>query len=396
MKFIKDMLINILSQGLFIAVQQLFLFPNFEQSLGQGEFGRFLIIYGYFNVLVITLNASFTNLYQKKFNTFDQELENKSALYTYYKKLLLYITLVSVMFSISIWVFHIDEIEYVLIYLLVLFTSSRMFLLVFYRVKKEFMKILYVNLVLSSMYILLYFLPIESVKDVLLCFVVIELLINAVTYLLVKVNVVALFKTKNYYFEASSLTFLLISGCAGSLMNYSDRFITSFLLGASSVSIFYIATLPTKLMLFPFTMISSVILSYIADTEKITKRIKKRVLMLMPIVSVVVFGISYFVGYILIFLLYENYLEAVKPIYLFVTITFGLICADYIIRSFLVKYYSLKRKALIDTLTLIFFVVLSMILSIFSHSLVMIAVAQLVTYSIKLSVQLYIFSKLKV
>lgn len=65
MKFIKDMLINILSQGLFIAVQQLFLFPNFEQALGQGEFGRFLIIYGYFNVLVITLNASFTNLYQK-------------------------------------------------------------------------------------------------------------------------------------------------------------------------------------------------------------------------------------------------------------------------------------------------------------------------------------------
>ncbi|WP_105993031.1 hypothetical protein [Staphylococcus simulans] len=396
MKFIKDMMINILSQGLFIAVQQLFLFPDFEKSLGQEDFGRFLIIYGFFNVFVITLNASFTNLYQKKFNTFTEELENKDALYIYYKKLLTYITLISVAFSFSILILDIGIVEYLLLYLLVLFTSSRMFLLVHYRVKKDFIKILYVNLVLSSMYVSLYILHVETVRDILLYFVAIELVINIFVFVILKIDILSLIKSKKYQFENSALTFLLISGCAGSLMNYSDRFITSFLIGAGSVSVFYIATLPTKLMLFPFTMISSVILSYIADTEKITRLIKKRVLILLPIVSLVVFAVSYFVGYILIYFLYNDYLESIKTIYIFVTITFGLICADYIIRSFLVKYYSLQRKALIDILTLVFFIALSFAIFTIEQSLVAIAIAQLVTYSIKLIVQLYIFSKLKV
>ncbi|MGV3307765.1 hypothetical protein ACEE13_12310, partial [Staphylococcus simulans] len=95
-------------------------------------------------------------------------------------------------------------------------------------------------------------------------------------------------------------------------------------------------------------MISSIILSSIAYTEKITKRIKKRVLMLLTFVSVVVYGISYFVGFIFIYLLYENFLEAVKPIYFFLKIKLGLIWSDYILSSFFVKYYLLKLKSIIN------------------------------------------------
>lgn len=395
MKFIKDALINILSQGLFIIVQQLFLFPNFERSLGQGEFGKFLIIYGVCNVVIITINTSFTNLYQKNYHTFGNEIEGKRALYSYYKMLLNYILVTSILGLITIFYIDIYFSTYFLIVLLILLMASRMFLLVFYRVKKAFVKILQINMILSLFYIGLFFIDMQSLREVLFYFVVIEIVINMVTFLLMKVNVRMLILAQNKGIEKSSLIFLIISGCVGALMNYSDRFIINFLFDASSVTIFYIATLPTKMMLFPFTMISSVILSYLANTEDITNNIKRRVYIILPLISCAVFILTYFFGWILIRMLYIDYTESIEKIYVFVTITFSLVCSDYIIRSFLVKYYSLRKKAILDTLTLVLFIVLSLLLHMISQKITVIAVAQLFTYSIKVIIQLIIFNNLK-
>ncbi|QHW35960.1 hypothetical protein GZH82_00460 [Staphylococcus ursi] len=395
MKFIKDMLINILSQGLFIIVQQVFLFPNFERTLGQNHFGRFLIVYGICNVVIITINTSFTNLYQKNYHMFGNEFEGKKALYSYYKKLLGYILAVSIAGLIALFYVDISFLTYFLLVLLILLTSSRMFLLVFYRVKKAFMKILKINMILSLFYITLLFIDMHNINEILFYFVMIEFVINVFTYVLVKVDLRMLLVVRNKSIENSALVFLLTSGCVGALMNYSDRFIINYLFDASSVTIFYIATLPTKMLLFPFTMISSVILSYLANTDAITKNVKRRVYIILPLIIGMVFILSYFLGLILIRMLYVDYVESIENIYIFVTMTFSLISADYIIRSFLVKYYSLKRKAILDTLTLVLFMLLSLVLYTISQNIVVIALAQLLTYGIKIIVQLIIFNRLE-
>ncbi|MGC8195355.1 hypothetical protein ACP3TN_11320 [Staphylococcus sp. IPLA37011] len=177
-------------------------------------------------------------------------------------------------------------------------------------------------------------------------------------------------------------------------MNYSDRLIINILLGASSITIFYIATLPTKLMLFPFNMISSVILSYLANTDNITKYLKNRVLISLPGVFISVFVISYFIGIIIMKIIYPQYIEEVFDIYIYVTLTFSFICIDYIIRSFLLKYYSLLKKAMLDVVTLISFIILSILFNLIDNSLVSIAVAQLVSFAIKVSIEIFIFIKL--
>lgn len=396
MKFIKDIFLNVLSQGLFIAVQQILLFPIFEQRLGQGNFGWFLLIYGAFNVFVITVATSFTNLYQKMFNIFIDEVKTKTAYFSFYKILLLYFLFISILFSISILITNLNSFEYLLLVFLVVFTASRMFLLVLYRVQKKFSIILLINIVLSFMYASLYFFNINEVSDILVSFVIIELIINLIIFLVSKLKISKLIKSKIEKFDFLSLHFLLISGFSASLMNYSDRFVINILLGTSSIAVFYIATLPTKLMLFPFTMVSSVILSYISNTEQITKQIKNKVLLSLPLVFFVVFSFSYFIGLFLIEFLYSNYLNSVKEIYFIVTITFGFICMDYIIRSFLLKYYSLKKKAFLDTTTLILFVILSVIFTALVPNIISIAFAQLITYLLKFSVELVIFMKLKV
>lgn len=394
MKFLKDLTLNIVSQAMFIAVQQLLLFPVFEKNLGQSNFGWFLLIYGIFNVFTVTIATSFTNLYQKKFNEFVNELNTRVGYYSYYKKLLISFLVLSIFFSISVYVTQIDLLNYILIASLVILTASRMFLMVWYRVQKRFSMILIVNLLLSSMYACLYFTSIDSVIEVFIAFIIIELITNIFIYILNKVKIINLLNSKIENFEFISLNFLMISGFSASLMNYSDRFIINFLLGASSITVFYIATLPTKLMLFPFNMVSSVILSYLANTENINKTLKNKVIMFLPVVFISVFIITYFIGIGIIQIIYPQYINEVLDIYLYVTLTFGFICVDYIIRSFLLKYYSLLKKAMLDVLTLVMFLLLSITFNFLENSIVSIAIAQLVTFAIKVFIEILIFKKL--
>ena len=105
---------------------------------------------------------------------------------------------------------------------------------------------------------------------------------------------------------------------------------------------------------------------------------------------------SYFVGLVFIKYTYPNYLSLIQNIYIIVTLSFGLICLEFILRSFLLKYYSIKVKALLDVSTLILFMLLSIIFVNIESNLIAIAYAQLISYAIKLLIEIIIFSKLKV
>ncbi|MCD8827192.1 MULTISPECIES: hypothetical protein [Staphylococcus] len=396
MKFIKDVIFNVLAQAMFIAVQQLILFPVFEKNLGQKEFGWFLLIYGVFNVITVTIATSFTNLYQKKFSTFLNSFKKVNEYYVFYKIMIIYIGIFCIIGIIGALVFKLGFIIYLLLMLLIIFTTSRMFLIVWYRVHKNFTKILLINSVLSLLYAFLYIVNITTITQILLFFVVIEILINGLVYLICKIRIKDLIKSKNLNFAHADLNFLMISGFAGSLLNYVDRFIITALLGASSVTIFYVATLPTKLMLFPFNMLSSVVLSYLASSEKLKRSLKIKILISLPFILLIVFISTYYIGIVLIQFLYKQYLNDITHIYSIVTITFGLICLDSILRSFLLKFYSIGRKTILDVITLIVFVLLSIIFVFYFKSIVSIAVAQLLTYTLKVLVEVIILSRLEV
>lgn len=396
MKFIKDVIFNVLAQAMFIAVQQLILFPVFEKNLGQKEFGWFLLIYGVFNVITVTIATSFTNLYQKKFSTFLNSFKKVNEYYVFYKIMIIYIGIFCIIGIIGAFVFKLGFIIYLLLMLLIIFTTSRMFLIVWYRVHKNFTKILLINSVLSLLYAFLYIVNITTITQILLFFVVIEILINGLVYLICKIRIKDLIKSKNLNFAHADLNFLMISGFAGSLLNYVDRFIITALLGASSVTIFYVATLPTKLMLFPFNMLSSVVLSYLASSEKLKRSLKIKILISLPFILLIVFISTYYIGIVLIQFLYKQYLNDITHIYSIVTITFGLICLDSILRSFLLKFYSIGRKTILDVITLIVFVLLSIIFVFYFKSIVSIAVAQLLTYTLKVLVEVIILSRLEV
>src|SRR5699024_8988433 len=115
----------------------------------------------------------------------------------------------------------------------------------------------------------------------------------------------------------------------------------------------------------------------------------------MPILCIFIFLISYFVGLIIIKLIYPGYITDIKSIYLIVNISFSLTIFDFVIRSFLVKYFSLKIKAIIDVMALCLFIALSLLFFTLYKNLFSIAFAQLVTLLLKVTIEYIIFIRLK-
>ncbi|MBU6087729.1 polysaccharide biosynthesis protein [Mammaliicoccus sciuri] len=393
MKFIKDISFNIFAQTIFIVVLQIILFPTFEKKIGSNDFGLFLVIYGIFNVVSVTISTSFTNLYQRNFSEFKNEIKSRNHYTFYYKKLIIYL-MILILITIPFFIISNYLDYYILVILLISLTVSRLYLVVIYRVQKKFGNILIINGFLSTLYVLCYILNLNSIFNILFSFVIIELIMNILVLLIVKVSLFKVLKMDKYNFSYKQINIFIISGLAASLMNYSDRFIINILIDSVSVTIYFIATLPAKLMLFPFNMISSVILSYIADTERISKNLKRKVLVLLPIIFIIVVISTYFLGILVIKILYNNYLDDIKTIYIITTITFGLICIDFIIRSFLLKYFSIGKKAYIDIGTLLLFFLLSFIFGLIENSLISIAIAQFIVFLFKVFIEVVIFTKL--
>ncbi|MCJ0954474.1 hypothetical protein [Mammaliicoccus sciuri] len=393
MKFLKDIFINLVAQSLLLVIQQLLLFPHYEEFLGKIDFGTFLTIFGIINTISIGLGTSFTNLYQRNYNLALDNNSYDSEYKKYFYKLIKYFFVCLIPIFLLFRSIYDDFLVIILAIILTLIITLRIFLIVKYRVQKRFNIILIFNIILSFSYSLLVLFDNIDIKSVLFYIIIAEIISF---FILLFMSKILLINYEKYtFFDKKMLNVLLISGFAGATMTYSDRLLITYLLSGSAVSIFYIATLPSKMLLVPFNMLSSVILSYLADTDVINKKLKKTISYTMPILCIFIFLISYFVGLIIIKLIYPGYITDIKSIYLIVNISFSLTIFDFVIRSFLVKYFSLKIKAIIDVMALCLFIALSLLFFTLYKNLFSIAFAQLVTLLLKVTIEYIIFIRLK-
>lgn len=393
MKFLKDIFINLVAQSLLLVIQQLLLFPHYEEFLGKKDFGTFLTIFGIINTISIGLGTSFTNLYQRNYNLALDNNSYDSEYKKYFYKLIKYFFVCLIPIFLLFRSIYDDFLVIILAIILTLIITLRIFLIVKYRVQKRFNIILIFNIILSFSYSLLVLFDNIDIKNVLFYIIIAEIISF---FILLFMSKILLINYEKYtFFDKKMLNVLLISGFAGATMTYSDRLLITYLLSGSAVSIFYIATLPSKMLLVPFNMLSSVILSYLADTDVINKKLKKTISYTMPILCIFIFLISYFVGLIIIKLIYPGYITDIKSIYLIVNISFSLTIFDFVIRSFLVKYFSLKIKAIIDVMALCLFIALSLLFFTLYKNLFSIAFAQLVTLLLKVTIEYIIFIRLK-
>ena len=395
MKFLKDILLNIISQSIFVIIQQFILFPKFESIIGSYNFGQFLVLYAIVNIIAITVSASFTNLFEKNYNFIKTSVESEKYFYFYFRKLL--VILMVIFFPLVILGIILTFNIYISlsVFLLASVMACRLYILVKFRIKQEFKNIMFINLLLGFLYIFIYLFDSLNILNILILFSVCELIILILLIFILRINITLILNSSINEKIGIDILYLIISGFSNSITNYLDRFIISLLIGPSSVTLFYIITMPSKLLLFPINMASSVVMSYLSNFENLTNKVKRLVLFATPLLLIVISLSSYIFGIHIINLIYSSYNNVFGTIYILSTITFSLICIDSLLRSFIIKFYETRLKMNLDIFTLLCFLILSFILVFFNRSLVSIAISQLISYTFKNLIQIYLFYKIK-
>lgn len=185
---------------------------------------------------------------------------------------------------------------------------------------------------------------------------------------------------------------LLISGILYSLLNYADKLIIYPLIGAEAVAIYHVASIFGKIVSMGVSPLNSVMLSYLAKMEKISKNF----LVLLVSGS---FGIS-LVGYFACLLVAKPVLGIIYPsvvdtamVYMPITTAIAMLTMLIsVYYSFVLKFCAMKWQVVIDGVALLVYAFLSITLY-RAFGLYGFCVGVMCSFAVKLAIMLIIFFK---
>src|SRR5690625_583951 len=148
-KFMKNVFINIVSAGLLTGITQLIVFPIISSELSTNSFGLMVTIHGFHTLIMNVVGNSMNNIRL----VYNDRIEEKGLF-----KILLYLSLaLSVILSYTLYTLYgisINELEKIILIILTLLGTLRVYLIVYFRIDFEYEKILYTNLIMAFGYVI--------------------------------------------------------------------------------------------------------------------------------------------------------------------------------------------------------------------------------------------------
>ena len=335
-RMLSDMILNIISNAIPVFVLQFLVQPYIAKALGADENGRYLALMSLLHCAVMITG---TTLHTTRLLRERDYKEN--AIIGDFNLFLLISAVVNLcIICVGSLILNCSPLDIVFIALLSVIWMIKDYVIVEYRLKLTYKRILYNNLLLCLGYVLgivLYQLIPKWYVIILAGYLLSFTHIFFTTNLLKEpIRQTALLKG-----SLKVLSILVLTECmAVFVMNY-DRFVILALLSGSAVSIYYSATIMGKMMSMLSAPVSNVILSYLVDKKELSKRAYH-----------IVWGISISSGFVLyvfcvivspwiLMLLYPDWAsESIKLIY----ITCGIALFDYIrsiIKPFILRFCSI-------------------------------------------------------
>lgn len=351
-KLSSDFGLNLISNLISVGTMQLFVYPVIASSCEPTKYGLFLTVIGLINTIGGTFGNSLNNV-----RLITHEEYSKSSLVGDFNILLFSALLLNVICIVAASCFFqysiILKISFVI---LALFSIVRNYISVEFRLKINYVKVLFMNVVMSVGYllgVLCYKYLYNSFDGWVLIFLISEILCFVYLYretLLLKepfVRTTVFFKTFHKYGN------LIYTSLISSILLYFDRNLLFPLLGGAAVSTYFAATVVGKASSLVAGPMSSVLLSYYAQvdfemTQKKFWQINK---------AICCAGVLTYIGTILVvdlivsFLYPSLYLEAKKIFYIANIVPILDVIAN-MARPAVIRYVSLDKLSVFQTLFL--------------------------------------------
>lgn len=309
MKKIKDITVNILASAIPIVIMQLILIPVFSSNNNSEDFGQFLVILTLVNILSTILGNTLNNI--RLINKHEDDIKE----YTYINTLLILI-IVNMFFTTTfLLVWGVKSNDILLINLWGACLLVRSYVFVYLRLELKYLLILYINIIsaiilsLGSLLIFYNLINIYLVLFVSEAFIILSMILNSKCYFKeFKIKFINCEKIKNY-------NSLMGSNIILNLLNYSDRILIGLVLGTRYVPLFFIATIVGKLSNLVINPMVTVLLSYEVDNNNTYSRKKYiRIFFITIVLSMILSVIISLISYMVIKILYPNYLDDVKSL----------------------------------------------------------------------------------
>ncbi len=389
----RNMIFNITANVIPILLLQIILLPLLSRGMDSNEYGLVVTILAMLNVVPSTLGNTLNNIrllhnnnYKKKsfIGDFNIILIGSSVVN-------LLIVLVSSIYYLKTYNSNTNETAHVLlIVLLSLLWMYREYFIVTFLIDLRYDKILINNLLLSFGYILGF-----------VCFWLTSYweFIYIIGYVLSDIHILnksilwkeSIVMTELFKNTCKEYLMYVISCIISRLVIYADKLLLYPILGGTVVTIYYVATLSSKVIVLLISPISNVILSHISKEQTTSKNGLFKVLIWGSSVCVVgYFGCLFFSEPVLR-IIYPNYVDsAMGYIWLTTAIAMTRVLIG-LINPFILRFLTMKWQVIINTISLLLYVSISMTLLIF-WGLYGFCIGGLITNLVKIMIMLFIYN----
>ena len=372
--FFSDMILNMIGFGIYIIAQQILLLPILAKIVDDTVYSNIVLYISILNVVCNVTGGEIGNVRLVR----DSAYKEKNVHGDFTRILLSISPIITVIvFPILIYLKY-SIIGSILYTLTILMANVRLYATCFYRLEQKFNKVIIQN-IFYLFGIILSLILFKFIGNIYLLLFIPECV--SLIYALKNSDllIMGLKKTNEMKKTIRKFGGLGFVSLLTNLMNYFDKFLIYPMFGATSVAVYYAVNSMSKIASLITNPMSSVILSWVANSDE--KKNKKKILKMtlisnIPILLVVTI-ITIPLTYIALRILYSQYMEDALVLIIPIAITTAFGTSATLIKSVLLKYSNTNNLVITYILYFVIFAILGYNLSRF-HGLIGFTIANLI------------------
>ena len=359
-KYFSDMILNMIGFAIYIVAQQILLLPILAKSVTDEVYA---VIVLYLSILNVVCNVTGGELGNVRL-VMDSEYKKDSLRGDFARILLLLSPIITIiLFPLFIFLGY-SKLGSIALILTILMANIRLYSTCYYRLEKEFNKVIIQNLcyLCGIILSLIAFIFCKNIYLILFIPELISLVYALKNSDLLKMKLNKTKEIKNTIKKFGELGFVSL---LTNLMNYIDKFLIYPILGTTSVAVYYAVNSMSKIVSLITNPMSSVVLSWISninDSKKKNKIIKMTMCVNIPIVIIVAI-ISIPLTYLALKILYSQYLVDAMILIVPISIITAFGTASTLTKSVLLKFSNTKKLMFIYMGYFVLFAILAYNLS---------------------------------
>lgn len=358
--FLSDMILNMIGFGIYIVSQQILLLPILAKMVNDDIYSSIVLYISILNVVCNVTGGELGNVRLVR----DSEYKEKNLIGDFTRILLMLSTVITIFVFPVLILLKYSVFGSIIFTITILLANIRLYATCFYRLEKKFNKVIWQNIcyligivisltlfkLFENIYLLL-FIP-ELISSI-------YALKNSDLLKMKLKKTIEMINTIKKFFQLGFVSLLT------NLMNYFDKFLIYPMFGATLVAIYYAVNSMSKIASLITNPMSSVILSWVSNTnekDKKNKILKMTLISNIPVLLIVTL-LTIPLTYIALKILYSQYMESALSLIIPIAITTAFGTASTLVKSVLLKYSNTNKLVFTYILYFTIFIILGYILS---------------------------------